>query len=395
MCSAPDSSPAAGSALVRQLGEEMGFGLVGIAPARPSEHGDAVRRWLAAGCQGEMDYLERNLEVRLDPGELLAGARSVIAVADFYERGCVAEWSSARVGEEPGGEAAHWATGPRGDSATPVPLGRVARYAWGGDYHKVMKKRLFGLADGLRAALPGAAFKVTVDTAPALEREHAERAGLGWTGKHTLLIHPRHGSWMLLGLIFTTAELESSEEAGWPGRTAPPADHCGSCTRCIDACPTDAISPYRVDARKCISYLTLEHRSLIDPELHAPMGAWIAGCDVCQEVCPHNRKDRQPAVPLKHRPRPEFAEGMDLLEVLGWSAEDRQAAFVRSALKRVKLDMLKRNALISAGNWLREHDRPALRERIEQLAADENEPELVRETARQVLNHQGTKGDSD
>ena len=140
----------------------------------------------------------------------------------------------------------------------------------------MIKKRLFRLADLLRERWPDHHYKVAVDTAPILEREHAMRAGLGWVGKHTLIIHPRLGSWLLLGQIVTTLDIQPDE---------PAIDHCGTCTRCIDACPTNCIEPYQLDAQRCISYLTIEHRSLIDHEFHSAMGDWIAGCDVCQEVC--------------------------------------------------------------------------------------------------------------
>ena len=366
----------------RAVARDLGFGLVGITDARPTERPDFVRHWIADGKHGEMDYLAKHLDVRLDPDRLLEGVQSVIAVADAYP----SEAEPAR--------APH--------AASDAPHGKVARYAWGDDYHKVIKKRLHRLADTLNARFPGHHFRATVDTAPALEREYAARAGLGWTGKHTLTLHPHHGSYTLLGLVLTTLDLQSSREADWPDRTAPPADHCGTCTRCIDACPTHCITsdPSRgspdprqgrsIDATRCISYLTLEHRSPIDSSLHEAMGTWIAGCDICQEVCPFNaRGEGGKELPLpihpRYRPRERFVEGLPLLEVLGWTEEDRREAFVASALKRVKLDMLKRNALIAAGNHLREHEDAALQERVETIATDQSEAKLVRETARQVL----------
>ncbi len=351
--------------MVIELAESLGFALCGIADARPSDYADQLRDWLAAGKHGQMRYLADHAAARADPASLLDHARSIVAVADFYP------------------------TQPAAPPISPAPsgaAGRIARYAWGDDYHKTIKKRLFALADALRERHPDAAFRCVVDTAPIPEREHAARAGLGWVGKHTLLIHPRHGSWMLIGLVLTTLELNPSERMGWPARTAPPADHCGTCTRCIDACPTGCITPYSVDASRCISYLTIEHRSLIDGSLHEPMGDWVAGCDVCQEVCPHNQREGREALPMHpaYAPRPP-APTVDLGEVLGWTEDDRRAAFTRSALKRIKLDMFKRNALIAAGNHLSRRDDPGLRQRIEQIAADADEPALVRETAQQVL----------
>ncbi|TVQ76079.1 MAG: tRNA epoxyqueuosine(34) reductase QueG, partial [Phycisphaeraceae bacterium] len=195
-----------------------------------------------------------------------------------------------------------------------------------------------------------------------------------------LLIHPRRGSWLLLGGIVTTLELVPPRTQ----RVEP--DRCGSCTRCIDACPTDAITPYRVDASRCISYLTIEHRPPIQREFFEAMGDWIFGCDICQEVCPHNSV-RSGKVPTG-RAHPAYAErtgSFDLLEVLGWTEEDRRVAFAKSALKRAKLDMMKRNAVIAAGNVLRSRDDPALRAKITHLAFDREESGQVRDAARTVL----------
>lgn len=364
---------------LQALAEPLGFALVGVARAEATSHGPFLREWLGRGLHGEMGYLAQHVAERVDPTVLLPGARSVVSVADRYAR-----------------------SRPTAGGSNDAPAGRVARYAWGDDYHKVMKKRLFRLADALRDRFEGEAYKVTVDTAPVLEREHATRAGLGWIGKHTLAIHPTLGSYLLLGEIVTTLAIETSAEAGYPRPLRVGTDHCGSCTRCIDACPTRCIAPegYHMDASRCISYLTLEHRSLIDASLHEAMGEWVAGCDVCQEVCPHNREteahdaasgtDLHPA----YEPRNTIAAGLNLLELLGWSADDRQRTFQGSALKRMKLEMIKRNALIAAGNVLRQRDVPSLRQRIEALAADEQEHPLVRETAKQVLRESSRTGDS-
>ena len=359
--------PVAAAEQVLEASEDLGFVLIGVVRPAASGHTDYVRSWLAAGHHGEMDYLARHLEARLDPEVLLPGARAMICVADRYP---------------PAMQEDH----PQHDRTKPA--GRIARYAWGDDYHKVLKKRLHRLADRLREKWPGHDFKAAVDTAPILEHEHAHRAGLGWVGKHTLLINPAMGSWLLLGQIVTTLPIEPSEPDPTP-------DHCGTCTRCIDACPTGCIEPYRVDASQCVSYLTIEHRGMIDPELHTPMGDWIAGCDVCQEVCPFNQPDRlhdpqagpRSAIPPHHpryEPRPP-APGLDLLEVLGWSTQDRRRTFKNSALKRIKLDMLKRNALIAAGNHLRRRDDLDLYEKIRSLVDDPAEPDVVRDTACRVL----------
>lgn len=320
--------------ILRRCGE-LGFALAGVTRAEASDQAAALREWLAQGKHGEMEWLARNVEERVDPGVMMPGARSIIMVADRY------------------------AGGGSVDPALPTGAGRVARYARGDDYHEVMKKRLHALCDALRAEHPGAEFRAFVDTAPVLEREHALRAGLGWIGKHTLLIHRDLGSWLLLGGVLTTLEIEP------PAGQQRSADHCGTCTRCIDACPTRAITPYSVDARRCISYLTIEHRGPIEREFHEAMGDWLFGCDVCQEVCPHNRsRDREGAsdqtgesgVASRESVAPAYAprrSSFDLLEVLGWSEDDRRRALAGSAMKRAKLEMWKRNARIVAENQAR------------------------------------------
>jgi epoxyqueuosine reductase len=340
------------SRMVLERCSALGFARAGVAAAGPSERPGALRAWLAEGRHGEMAYLERTEDVRLDPARLLPGVRSLICVADRCDEAA----RPARAGS-----------------------GRVARYARGADYHRLIKSRLHRLSDELRLSFPQEQFRTCVDTAPVLEREHAQRAGIGAVGKHTLVIAPGAGSHLLLGEILTTLELEPTA----PSR----ADPCGSCTRCIDACPTGAITPWSVDARACISYLTIEHRSAIDPGLHAAMGDWIFGCDVCQEVCPHNQRSgpRQPSHPGYAGTR----DGFDLLRVLDWSAEARQHAFLRSPMKRANLAMMKRNALIAAGNALRERELPELRRRIAELAGDPSEDPMVRQTASATLSRLG------
>ncbi len=357
------------------LADPLMFGLLGIAPAGPSTRGEHVVRWLAEGRHGQMLYLADHAAVRLDPRRLVGEARSIVCVADAYPQ-----------------SLPH-----RADETQQLAGGRIARYAWGDDYHKVLKKRLHRLCDLLIDRLPGETFRACVDTAPILEREHAAAAGLGWTGKNTMLIHPRHGSYLLLGAIVTTADLTTSLAQGWPGPLGPPTDHCGHCRKCIDACPTGCIHDADIDgvrsldARRCISYLTIEHRDVIDPSLHSAMGDWIAGCDICQEVCPFNEAaTRRPLpVPLRYRPRPPGPR-VALLQVLDWTEDDRRAAVQGSALKRIKLPMWKRNALIAAGNALAAGTAGTaadeLRQRIAHLRDDPDEPPLVRTTAEQVAN---------
>lgn len=364
------------AALAQSLAKAQGFALCGIASAEASQYADQLKQWLADGKHGSMDYLANHADIRTNPGKLVDGAASVIVVADAYH---VAQTPNPK---------------PQPSNAT----GRVAKYAWGDDYHKVLKKRLHNVCNALEAQHPGHIYRATTDTAPIFERELATRAGMGWTGKHTLMIHPRFGSYFLLGTIVTTLPLQTSDLAGFPAPLSPPTDHCGSCTRCIDACPTDAIASegYSVDARKCISYLTLEHRGMIDEAYHQPMGDWLAGCDICQDVCPHNRRRldaaAQDADPLQVHTRytpHDYAQGFDLLDILNWTADDRQQAFIGSALKRVKLDMMQRNALIAAGNFLEQHEDATLRERVVELAQADNQPPLVRDTAISVSQRLG------
>lgn len=339
---------------IQQLAIDLGFALCGVADAEPTRYRQHLLDWLAAGSHGEMDWLKRNVDLRCDPGELLPGARSVICVADHI--------------------------GPDTQTLDDSLGGRIARYAHFDDYHKIIKKRLHRLCDALSERAPEHTFRAAVDTAPILEREFAQRAGLGWVGKHTLLIHPSRGSHMLIGEIVTTLPLAA--------HSAPEPDRCGTCTRCIDACPTDCITPYAVDAARCVSYLTIEHRTAIDPAMHEAIGEWLFGCDICQDVCPYNAQDRGD---VSDAPAAEYGEprapSFDLLAVLGWSEDDRRAAFTRSAMKRAKLPQIKRNALIVAGNRLADADAPApgLRQRIADIADDASEDAMVRQTAQQVL----------
>jgi epoxyqueuosine reductase len=301
---------------VKQRAGELGFDLVGVAPAAPSQYRDCLRRWLDEGQAGEMGYLAGRFDERTDPGNYLPGAASVICVAMNYH-----------VPLEP----------PPADGSR---RGRVARYALGDDYHEIIKSRLHALADWLREVAPDAQTRACVDTAPVMEKEVAARAGVGWVGKNTCLINPVAGSWLLLGEVITTLALPPD---------APAADHCGTCTRCIDACPTGAITaPYQLDARKCISYLTIEHRGDIALDLQHQMGDWLYGCDVCQDVCPHNRRAPEATDPAL---RPRFPSGtLDVDEVSNWADEQYRTALRGSAMKRAKLPVLQRNARIVAQN---------------------------------------------
>lgn len=334
--------------------QDLGFADASVAPASTVPRPDALIRWLSDGRHGEMTWLESYLAQRIDPRKTMPEAKSIICVADRYA----------------GGEA--------GVVDPTIPRhGRIARYARGDDYHRIIKKRLHELCDELARDFPDEKFRACVDTAPVLERAHAARAGLGYIGKNTLLIEPGVGSYLLLGEIITTLQLE-------PHRT-PLEDHCGTCTRCLDACPTDALTPYELDATRCLSYLTIEHRSEIDEQFFGATGDWLFGCDICQEVCPHNGETEPTISAEVHPAYTPRRQGFDLLEVLGWTEDDRRDAFTRSAMKRAKLWMMKRNALIVAGNWLNENDDGELRDRVREIAADPDEHDVVRATAQQVL----------
>ena len=305
------------AAQIKQRAREIGFDLVGIAPASSSRWAGYLRDWLDQGKAGEMEYLANRFEERTQPQVYLPGAQSVVCVAINYH-----------VPLEP----------------VPEPVrqhhGRIARYALGDDYHEVLKMRLRAVADWMRQEFPTCQTRACVDTAPVMEKELAARAGVGWLGKNACLINPKIGSWLLLGEILTTLPLPPDDEA---------TDHCGTCTRCIDACPTGAITePYRIDARKCISYLTIEHRGPIAPDLEAKMGDWLYGCDICQDVCPHNGN-----APTTNDPAlaPRFPSGtLDVAEIESWSIEEYRTRLRGSAMKRVKLPILQRNARIVAGN---------------------------------------------
>lgn len=246
--------------LTRALKEEavrLGFELAGACPAVAPPGIEHFRKWLAVGFAGRMEYLPRRAAAYEHPQHVLAGARSLLVLGKVYRT------------VEP---------------ATPGPgQGRVSRYAWGRDYHEVIRRRLRRLADFHRRLTPQAHVRGVVDTAPLLEKEFARLAGLGWLGKNTLLLNRRHGSWFFLAVLLTTAELAYDV----PVET----DHCGTCRACLDACPTGAlVAPRQLDARRCISYLTIELRDQVPEPLRPAIDNWVFGCDVCQEVCPWNRR---------------------------------------------------------------------------------------------------------
>ena len=305
----------------------LGFDAVGITTAKPPESADHLHAALAEGRHGEMEWLARNAEKRTDPQRVLPGARSVVALAVSYAPADAATMAPTM--------ATHAPSSLRGE---------VARYARHADYHDVLAAPLRELSAWLdQAAGPGTRSLWYVDTGPILERDLAERAGLGFVGKHTNLISRSLGNWFFLAELLTTADLEPDESS---------TRHCGHCTRCLDACPTRAITaPYTLDARRCISYLTIEHEGPIDVELRPLMGNRIYGCDDCQLVCPWNKYARRTPLP-DFAPRPGL-RGAGLLELWGWSEQEFSRRTEGTAIRRIGWERWRRNLAVAMGNALR------------------------------------------
>jgi epoxyqueuosine reductase len=301
---------------------QLGLVMLGITPAHPSPRLDAYLRWIRAGQHGSMGYMARPDRVarRTDLSVILPGARSLIIAALDYFTG----WPHAEIVESP-------------------RRGRLSNYAWGVDYHYELEGRLEALASFLRAnTADQASTHVYVDTGAILERSHAEQAGLGFVGKNTMLIDPRRGSFFFLGEIITDIALVYDEPPAMPG--------CGQCTRCLSACPTQAFpEPYVLDARRCISYLTIEHKGFIPADLRPLMGNWVYGCDICQQVCPWQRFSR----PAPHSPFASLSDdhaAPSLSTLLRLTPETFAELFAGSPVRRIGRDRLVRNACIAAGN---------------------------------------------
>ncbi len=359
---------------IKEQARSLGFDLARIIPLGPPRHAPQFAAWLAAGLHGEMAYLAARPNLRADPAALAPGARSIIMLAANYS---------------PGPPPAGWDEPGRG---------RIARYAWSSDYHDVIKQRLFTLDAFIRhetgRVAPG---KACVDTAPFLERDFAQQAGLGFTGKNTVLITPGLGSWTFLAALLVPEALSYDDEprpepapappgsesppgqahdparAPAPGRPdavplrwrlegadgAPRVGTCGLCTRCLDACPTHAFAgPYVLDSRRCISYLTIELRGSIPRELRPLLGNWVFGCDVCQEVCPYNRDAAGAAWPALAFDPDRAAPS--LLALLALDEAAFRARYRGTAVLRTKRRGLVRNACVAAGNWRDPGVRPAL-----------------------------------
>ncbi len=303
---------------LKQHALDEGFDLVGVAAAGKAHTTANLERWLDAEMHGEMAYMADTRTLRSDPGTLLPGCRSVVAVAMSYRTDRPPSLSF------PSGDGRVW----------------VSRYAWGRDYHRIFKKRLVRLGRWLAGAHPGATWRACVDTAPILEREWAARAGLGWIGKNTMLLNRDFGSELFLGILLTDVELTTDR---------PRPEHCGKCTACLDACPTQAFPKPRIlDARRCVAYLTVEHLSDIPDEFQPDVGSMVAGCDICQDVCPWTI--RAPVglhlefAPASQRYRPRFGDLADLDEdgYRGWRRG--------SALNRISFHRFRRNLAVARRN---------------------------------------------
>jgi epoxyqueuosine reductase len=307
--------------------ESLGFDLCRIAAAGPPPHAAEFRAWLADGRAGEMTWLDRNQNRRTDPQEVLPGVRSVIVLAMNYWQPEVTKIQNPK---------------------SKIQNARIARYAWGDDYHEVIERKLHAVDDWLTAR--GGTQRCYVDTGPVLERDFAALAGAGWHGKSTMLVHPKLGTFFFLAEILTTLALAPDE---------PMPDHCGRCTRCITACPTGAITaPQQLDARRCISYLTIELKGSIPEEFRTAIGDRIYGCDECLDACPWNRFART-AQESAFTAR-EFVHGWSLRDFLELDDDRFRALFRKSPIKRIKRRGFLRNVCVALGNVGTREDLPAL-----------------------------------
>jgi epoxyqueuosine reductase len=304
---------------IKEWGKELGFQAVGISDIRLDDAETQLMRWLALGRHGTMDYMAKHGARRARPAELLPGTQSIISVRmDYFPPNAADSWEVLH-------DAEH---------------AYISRYALGRDYHKVLRNRLEKLAQKIQSCIEEFNYRMFTDSAPVMEVEVARKANLGWRGKHTLLLSREHGSWFFLGEIYTNLPLPAD---------APGNDHCGSCTRCLDVCPTQAIiAPYQLDARRCISYLTIELKGSIPEELRPLIGNRIYGCDDCQLVCPWNRFARNSA-------ETDFAvrHGLDnakLVDLFAWDESIFKERFSGSPIFRIGYEQWLRNVAVGLGN---------------------------------------------
>ncbi|KMY86758.1 Epoxyqueuosine (oQ) reductase QueG [Candidatus Paraburkholderia calva] len=330
---------------IRAWGRELGFGAVGISDIDLSDAEEGFASWLEAGYHGKMDYMAKHGLKRARPAELVAGTRRVITVRMAY--------LPAETLAKKGAESVPTADGQKNDWRA-VEWSRLAKpadavvsiYARGRDYHKVMRNRLQQLAERIEAAIGPCGYRAFTDSAPVLEVELAQKAGNGWRGKHTLLLDSDAGSLFFLGEIFVDIPLPADP---YPERDGA---HCGQCTRCIGACPTGAIvAPYRVDARRCISYLTIELHGSIPEEMRPLIGNRVYGCDDCQLVCPWNKFAQ--ATPVADFDVRHGLDRASLVELFAWSAEEFDTRMQSSAIRRIGYERWLRNIAVAMGNALR------------------------------------------
>ncbi len=343
---------------VKEKARHLGFDAVAIARAHESPFAQHFLTWVEEGYAGTMHYLARDPKRRTHPQNLLPDVRSLIIVARNY-----------------------WHPAPPAEIWNDPSRGRISRYAWGQDYHDVLKPRLFALDAFLRELSGRTTYgRAYVDTGPILERAWALEGGLGFIGKNTCLIHPRLGSWLFLGVLLVPEALEPDPPPTlvtsdpplwrWPDGTT---GTCGHCTRCLDVCPTRAfVAPYVLDARRCISYLTIELRGPIPHDMRPLMGNWIFGCDACQEVCPWNRRFARPTDEPAFQPEPDRIAPR-LLELIRLDEAAFRQRFRKTPVWRAKRRGLLRNVCVAIGNWRSPEALPAL----EQTLAGEPEP-LIR-----------------
>ncbi|MCB9077113.1 MAG: tRNA epoxyqueuosine(34) reductase QueG [Anaerolineaceae bacterium] len=346
---------------IKQKAYDLGFDLIGIAPAERAPHAEAYRRWLTHNYQADMQWLARDPQRREDPRCVVDGAQAVVVVGLSYFR-----------------------LDPPGDLWRDPARGRIARYAWGLDYHDVILPRLRALGDFIEQETGRPLRQRSyIDTGPILERDFAAQAGLGFIGKNTLLISPKLGSYLFLGEILVDLDLEIDPPASDGGATcrvslpgqAKRLGTCGRCTRCLDICPTHAFpAPYILDSRRCIAYLTIELRGLIPPELRPLLKNWIFGCDECQEICPWVRRYSHPSGADFLRYDPDWV-APKLLDLLALDEAGFRARFKGTPLQRTKRRGLLRNVAVALGNWGSPAALPAL-----EPALQDPEP-LIREHA--------------
>ncbi|MDW3095331.1 MAG: tRNA epoxyqueuosine(34) reductase QueG [Gammaproteobacteria bacterium] len=338
---------------IRDWGLELGFDHIGVSDTSLAEHEVYLMNWLQSGMQGEMDYMHRHGTKRSRPDELLPGTVRIISVRMNYLPPDAQD--PFQVLED-------------------ASLAYISRYALGRDYHKVMRKRLQKLAYRIEQQVGSFGYRAFVDSAPVLEKALAHKAGLGWIGKHTNLLSEDAGSWFFLGELFTNLPLPVDD---------PSLSHCGTCEACIDICPTQAIvAPYKLDARKCISYLTIEHKTSIPIEYRKPMGNRIYGCDDCQLVCPWNKFSKKS--PLADFAKRHELDATRLVELFSWTEKDFLYFTEGSAIRRIGYQQWLRNVAVALGNA------PSIPEVVDALVIRQDDcSELVREHVQWALQQHG------